>query len=433
MKDINLNLTQDLLAYTNILMKCVDEPSFFDEQLVIHILNYNPKLKDEYIFYNTKTYCLLKSNLWGYVKANCDDNQKLAIWANILNKSLDDEPCHFYLKHNFYDFQKRQKIKNFNPLFFKHEIKNNEFIQISNEFLKIIGYYQHTNDINFNKLTNDDIKLIFNDMLIDSNLNINLSNLDKFNSFNEIITKFFIDNFEEFQTMAKEKNKSVFYLISLGDSYINNMLKSLNGETRKNFFKKYNLEEQFLKYINYENNKNFYIYSLYNYRDKDFWTTYLNCYDKKNNTFSIKHALKDIVTFTNLIEDYFYLNNIPSNFKYYTRCISFTKQNENSYNRLFQLLDYFKEELINSKNCSEELEKFLISAIMSENETLFLNIKQWINNNNIQIKSYHSLYNYVVKEKSTFIDNMKEKEIMQFYEKLNNNIDNKNNQKKIKI
>ena len=55
MKDIDLNLTQDLtqdlLAYTNILMKCVDEPSFFDEQLVIHILNlfHNSKKLDNLI------------------------------------------------------------------------------------------------------------------------------------------------------------------------------------------------------------------------------------------------------------------------------------------------------------------------------------------------------------------------------------------------
>ena len=102
---------QEIEAYTNLLMKCVSDNDYFDEGLVQYLLNYKRDIIEGYYFLQKESFGVTKSNLWGYIKSkNYKDIATIEKWANILNIDINEKATYQYLKFNFYDRDKKDRI-----------------------------------------------------------------------------------------------------------------------------------------------------------------------------------------------------------------------------------------------------------------------------------------------------------------------------------
>lgn len=423
---------QEIEAYTKLLMKCVTEEDFFDEGLVHYLLNYKKEIIEGYYFKQREYYGVIKSNLWGYVKNNANDAKKEK-WAKILNIDINEPAKYQYLKFNFYEREKRDRNTEYKPLFFKGYGKTDNYLEVSEEFLRITKdhYGENKTPIQVNELSETEMKLIINDCLNDSNVNT-YGRLEKIAGFDKLIDRiknFLINHFEEIESLAKEDKKGFLRLISMGNNLINESFQSIEGKEREEFIEKHKLEEKLLTYMRYKNiNKDFFIECLYNYKNKDFWLKTLNCYAKSKNRFSVSDAIKDIILISNSLEDMFesktYNQSINwKKFNYYT--IVDEEYDNKKYERIGKILNFFKEELKNAVNYKEEMEKLMLVAIGKENKELYKIVKNFMRKENgyqEDMEFNHPVFKKVCEEQQDFLRKMKEEEIEEFNEKLENKL-----------
>lgn len=423
---------QEIEAYTKLLMKCVTEDDFFDEGLVNYLLNYKKEIIEGYYFKQREYYGVIKSNLWGYIKNNANDIKKEK-WAKILNVDVNTPVTYQYLKFNFYDREKRDRHSEYKPLFFKEYGKTDHYLEVSEDFLIITedSYKEIKRELQVEKLSDIEIKLIINDCLNDSNIN-RYSRLEKIPGFEKLIYRlkdFLINNYEEIETLGKEDKKAFLRLISTGNNLINIAFQSIEGKEREDFVQKNKLEEKLLTYMRYKNiNKDYFIDCLYNYKNKDYWIQTLNCYSKSKNKFNISNAIKDIISISSTIETMYETKtyNTGLNWKkynYYT--IIDEGYNNSKYERIEKILQFFKNELKNSSNYKEEMEKLIIVAIGKENKELYKIIKNFMKKENgyqEDMDFYNPIYKKVIEEQKEFMNKMREEEIEEFNEKLETNL-----------
>lgn len=424
-------------AYTNLLMKCVSDSDFFDESLVKYLLNYKRDIIDGYHFYDRKPFGVVKSDLWGYVKSK-SNNDDITKWAILLNKDLKKEPVYQYLKFNFSDREKRDKKAEYKPLYFKGYGKTERYLEVSPELLKVTTEFSKEKIIYPENLSEIEMKLIINDLLNDNN--IHYSTIIRKENHEKLINKikdFIINNYEEMENLAKEDKKSIIRLIGMGNNIIKIAFQSIVGEERENFLKKHNLEEKYITYMRYKDvDLDFLVECIETYKDKNFWIKNLNCYCKKENTFSIKNAIKDIL----IIKPILYENQSYNMLNFYKggliKLVDESIYGE-KYKIILNILNFFKEELKGASNYKEEMEKFIIAAIIEKNHYLYKTIKKFMIKENgyqedMDFKS--PLYIEVVNKNEGFLNEIKEEDIKELNNKLLEKLEEKNQKmKKMKI
>lgn len=435
----------EIEAYTNLLMQCVDDDNLFDEGLVNYLLNYKRDIIEGYYFKQRENYGVIKTNLWGYVK-NKNGEKKKNKWAKLLNKDINEPIKYEYLKFNFEDRDKKDRKVEYKPLFFREYGKNDQYLEVGEEFLKIVqNNYKNENQeqIKVENLNDIEIKLIINDCLNDSNIN-RFNRLSKVPGYIDLVLKikeFLVNNFEEIETLAKSDKKGFLRLISMGDDTINCAFQSIRGKQREDFIQKYNLEDKLLTYMRYKDiSKDYFIDCLYDYKDKQFWINELNCFSKDKSILSIKDMIKDIIKISTLIEKMYETQNIPNviDLKKYTY---YNEDNPHSgvekYQRMSKILNFFKDDIKHATNYKEEMEKLMIVAIGSESEQLYKITKEFMKKEDgyqEDMEFKNVLYQKVIEAKSDFLRKMKKQEAEEMNEKLNSKyLDKGIKEKKIKI
>lgn len=431
---------QEIEAYTKLLMKCVTEKDCFDESLVSYLLNYKRELIEGDTFIKRESSGVTKGNLWGYIK-NESKTQDLEKWAKLLNKDINDEPSYQYIKFNFHDYEKRKRNAKYKPLYFKGYGTSDHYVEVSQYFLNIVQEDYEVKKINPEKLSETELKLIINDLLHDNNIRDHfLSRKENYNQLIDKLSNYIVENYEEMEKLAKDDKKSIIRMIAMGDNTINHAFQNIQGEKRDNFIKQYDLEEKYLTYMRYTDiGKDFLIHFIYTYKDKDFWIKELNCYSKKENTFSIRNAIKDLMTMSNGI-DYMYETGTHKIHDWNTA--KFTTQVDtnlygNKYQRVLQILEFFKEELKGATNYKEEMEKLMIVAIADKNEHLFKTVKKFMQKENgyqEEMIFNNIIYKEVSNAQKDFMLEMKKKEVKELNDKLSNKLEEKGiKEKKLKI
>lgn len=427
MKDIN---HEEMEVYTKIIMKCVVDYDFSDEEFIKYLLNYKKEIIEGCNFKQREYYGVIKSDLWGYIKNNTNENSREK-WGKILGKKINEPGKYEYLKFKYYDREKNERKLEYKPLFFKEEIKKNQYIEISEEFLKISDDNKNAEGINIKKLSENEIKLIINDCLNDSNIN-RYRKLEKISNFEELVERiknYLVNNVKEIEILAKEEKKGFLRLISTGNSLINKAFQSIKGKEREEFIEKNELEENLMTYMRYKNiSKNFFIECLYNYKDKNFWIKKLGCYSTIKNEFYIENAIKDIIFITNGVNNIYeseeYRKEINwDQYKYYTEIDSMIS--DNKYERIGKILDFFKEEIKNSNNYHKEIEKLMLVAVGKKNQELYKVIKNFITDENgkeEKIEMKNAVFKSICEKREDFFIKWREEEKKQLNEKLKNNL-----------
>lgn len=435
--------SKEIEAYTKLLMKCVSDEEYFDESLIKYLLNYKREIIEGYYFIKRETYGVIKSNLWGYIKSQKYNNEKkIEKWAKILNKEVNEKATYKYIKFNFYDREKRDRKAEYKPFYFKSYGKTDQYIEVSEEFLNITENNRYDIKIDASNLNENEIKLIMNDVINDSNVNGHgrLENKEGIEGLISKIKEHIVSNYEELEKIAKEDKKSILRVIAMGDNILNSAFQSIQGKERDEMINKYKLEEKYLMYMRYKDiSKSFLVHSLYEYKDKEFWIKEFNCYSKKENIFSVREAIKDFIQIGSRIDEMYETkkHNISNwkQVKFITEVDSYWS-NEKS-NRILNIINFFKEELKNSKNYKEEMEKLMIVAIIDKSEKLYFTIKDFMSKENGDKEDMdfkHPIYKEVSKVNSDFIITMKKKEIEKLNKKLSEKLEPKGNkEKKLKI
>lgn len=425
----------EIEAYTNLLMKCVNDDDFFDEGLVNYLLNYKREIIEGYYFKKKESHGVVKSNLWGYIKSNTYI-KKQEKWAKLLNKDINSPIKYEYLKFNFEEREKRDRKVEYKPLYFREYGKNDQYLEVGEEFLKIVrNNYKNEKDneeqINVESLNEIEIKLIINDCLNDTNIDKynRLRNIPGYNDLLVRIKNHIIDNYEDMEQLANESKKSLLRLIAMGNSTINEAFQSITSREREQFIEKHNLEEKLLTYMRYKDiNKNYLINSIQDYKDKNFWMRTLKCFSEDKSVLSIFNMLQDVIKVSSPVEDMYKTGNIPSfikleNYNYYTNVDEYA--GVENYERITKLLNFFKEDIKNASNYKEEMEKLMILAIGSESEQLYKISKVFMTKEDgyQEDMDFQSvLYKKVIEAKSEFVRKMKKQEVKEFNEKLENKL-----------
>lgn len=434
----NENESEILEGYAKILMQCVLETSDYDDSLIKYLLNYKKEVLNNCIFYEREVFGVIKTNFWGYIKKNCNE-ENVKKWAKLLEKDINEVVTYQYLKFNFSDNKKRNLKTAYDPLYFNNYGKTDTYTEVSENFINTIkkNFSIKNYVINVEDLNEVEMRFIINDCLNDNNL-------DSYIKLNETEEKmviklkyFIIDNYEEMELLARKKKKSVIKLISNGNNLINKAFQSIAGKERKDFIEKYNTEEKFITYIRQKDISTHYLIDmLHNYKDKDFWIKIFECYDKKTNIFSIKNVLKDFFEINDNLEQIHDLNKPKTNINLINNLKLFKKYKEYTHiEHISQILTYFKEEIKNSNNYKQEMEKLLIISIQDENEKLYKLCNNFMCKDNgykedMNFKNY--FYLQVFENKKLFLEKMKKLEITEMKEKmtvampLKNNLNKKN-------
>lgn len=434
---------QEIEAYTKLLMKCVSDNDYFDEGLVNYLINYKKDIIEGYYFIKRENYGVVKSNLWGYIKNQKYKNKEnIEKWAKILNKDINEKATYQYLKFNFYDRDKKDRRAQYKPFYFKGYGTTDNYLEVSEDFLDITQSSYYGIPINAKDLTKNELKLIINDLINDSNINGNsrLNNSLGIDILIERVKDFIIENFEEMESIAKEDKKSLLRVIAMGDNIINAAFQSIQGKQRDEMVEKYKLEEKYLTYMRYKDiSKRFLVYSLSNYQDKDFWIKELKCYSKKTNTFHITEAIKDFIQIGSRIHEIYETQTHKisnwNNARFITEVDGYWKKEKE--NSILDALNFFKSELKGAINYKEEMEKLMIVAIVDKNENLYFTIKDFMikeNGDQEDMNFKTAIYKEVVKEREEFLTQMKEKEIKELNKKLSEKLEEKGiKEKKFKI
>lgn len=436
MKEYN----QEIESYTKLLMKCVLDNDFFDEGLITYLLNYKRDIIEGQNFISRENFGVIKSNLWGYIKNKVKDSD-IEKWAILLNKDIKEEVIYHYLKFNFCDKDKRDRRMEYKPLYFKEYGKRDQYVEVSKDFLNIVQIDYSEKKINPEKLTETELKLIMNDLINDNNINV--QRLIRKENHEQLIVKikdYIIENYEEMEKLAKEDKKSLIRIIAMGNEIINEAFQSIQGKEREKFISKYQIEDKVFTYMRYKDiNKDYVVNMVTGYKDKEFWIKEFKCYNKKENKFYIKNAIKDFIIIDLRLEEMYETQNhkindwnnqklsIPIDTSFYGK----------KYERILDILKFFKEELKSSANYKQEMEKLMIIAIVEENEYLFKSVKTFMkdeNDNQEDMDFKNGIYKEVYNVKKDFLEKMKKREIKEFKERLSVKLEEKGiKNKKMKI
>lgn len=436
MKEYN----QEIEAYTKLLMKCVSDNDFFDEGLVTYLLNYKREIIEGQNFISRESFGVIKSNLWGYIKNEVKESD-IEKWAILLNKDIKEEAIYYYLKFNFCDRDKKERRTEYKPLYFKGYGKSDHYIEVSKDFLNIVQMDYSEKKLNPEKLTETELKLIINDLINDNNINV--QQVIKKENHEQLIVRikdYIIENYEEMEKLAKTDKKSLVRLIAMGSEVINEAFQSIRGKEREDFISKYQIEDKVFTYMRYKDiNKDYLVNMITGYKDKEFWIKEFKCYNKKENNFSVRNAIKDFMLIGRRLDEMYETQShkindwtnqkltIPIDTSFYGK----------KYERILDVLNFFKEELKGAVNYREEMEKLMIIAIVEENEYLFKNVKTFMKDekgNQEDMNFTNGIYKEVEKVKKDFLDKMKKREIKDLNDKLSLKLEEKGvKDKKMKI
>ena len=422
-------------AYINLLKKCVTDSDFFDEGLVKYLLEY----KKEYIydtnFIDWKGGSIIYTDLWGYIKTKEKKEDNIIKWSKLLNKEIHDNGIYKYLKFRFSDYSKIDQ--EYKPFYFKEEKDKDIKMEVSLNFLNIVGVTEN-NNYKIEKLTETEHKLLFNELLYDNPIKsyIRIEQKEGYDNFFQDFQEFIIDNFEIMIKIANEKSSknSILRLLSQSCYLLENIFQEIPKKELEKIINNNNYEDKFLTYINYKNvSTSFYVHALLNYKNKDFWKKWSKC--EKDNNFSILNAIKPIIDFKNLDKIYKDIN--PKNL---TNGIGYeygdnSTDSDRKTKDIMNVLNYYKEEIKKSDNYKEELEKLVIFSMDKENKELYKQVRNFVRENIDKDIIYESVkYKNLILTKDKFLEKIKEEDIMELNGKLSEDLKEKQlKEKKHKI